>query len=311
MLNDKYDYKLKTGHQLAESKLSKNLKTKEQYYVPPQYKSKTLERSDKAKSSDTTKHSSANGREHDNNDSDVYGLNNRKSSKAKKKKKIRNNDTLTQESEDEKQHEIDLQRMTFKKYRQEILNKKKKIKKQIKEKQKELIERKNSSNGSIKGNYLSAYYLDKQSDLDESSRKREKTQKLINRIIENTEKQGKHKSKTSKSSFARDNTKANNLSPENMKERDSGRSNELQRLVSPKPPKPNRIDSSSNILSQSNNSMNISQLLRETNPNNDKSSPNKRSPVRLPDPTNVKIEILKKEEVQNMGKTIDINNIER
>lgn len=154
--------------------------------------------------------------------------------------------------------------------------------------------------------------IEKQSDLDESNQKRAKTQKLINRIIENTEKkQGKQKSNNSKSSFGRDNAKSNNLSPENLKDRDSGRSNELQRLMSPKPPKPSRIDSSSNILSQSNNSMNISQLLRETNPNNDKTPAKKRSPIRLPDSPKDKIKILKKEDVQMKGKMIDINSTEQ
>jgi hypothetical protein len=136
-----------------KNNIQKKLQIKEQYYVPPQYKTKVQEHSEKLRSLDTTKHSSANDNNHNNDDSDVYGLNNRRSSKLKKKK-IRGNDTLTQGSEDEKQHEIDPQKMTFKKYREEILNKKNKNKKQIKLQQKLLIERKNSSNGSIQGMYF-------------------------------------------------------------------------------------------------------------------------------------------------------------
>jgi hypothetical protein len=48
--------------------------------------------------------------------------------------------------------------MTFKEYREEILNKKNKNKKQIKLKQKLLIERKNSSNGSIQGKYFKFHF---------------------------------------------------------------------------------------------------------------------------------------------------------
>lgn len=44
--------------------------------------------------------------------------------------------------------------MTFKNYRKQILEKKKKKKKQTKQRQLEIIERKNSSNGSIKGMFI-------------------------------------------------------------------------------------------------------------------------------------------------------------
>jgi hypothetical protein len=147
--------------------------------------------------------------------------------------------------------------------------------------------------------------IEKQSDLDESNQKKEKTQRLINKIIENTEKKHpKQRAKSSKKSLAKGKSKQMNLLPGDRKEVDHNISSELLRIVSPKPPKPSRIDQS-NILSQSNNSMNISQLLRETNPNNVK----KRSPIKTPSPPKPKIKIFKKAEIIDIGKKININSI--
>lgn len=101
-------------------KLPKNLLVKEQYYVPHHLRHKK-DNSDKAISVETTKHSYGD-KAPISDDSDTYQLRNRgqTQSQFRRAEPKRRDDTLTQESEEEKRHK---QRgpMTFKNYRKEIL----------------------------------------------------------------------------------------------------------------------------------------------------------------------------------------------
>ena len=126
--------------------LPKNMRGKEVYFSPNPIRPQRKESSDKGGSGYSTKHTSKD-KVNLTDESDVYQLKNANNSR-KKGSKARNDESLTHDSEEVRQNEKEP--MTFKSYRKQILDKKRQKKKLAREKQKEIVRQKNSSNGSIK-----------------------------------------------------------------------------------------------------------------------------------------------------------------
>lgn len=155
-------------------------------------------------------------------------------------------------------------------------------------------------------------------EVTESAKKRkEKTNKLINRIIELNKKKGLDDSSErshvniSKLTVNKSNQKVGiNVSDLDPPKRDSDLSNkgpspERLQLTSPKPPKPTRRpESDSNLMSHS-GSINVTQLLKETQVAVDKQVPNQRQSVRKVSKEQKKIKVLSKNKIEK----IDINNV--
>lgn len=146
--------------------------------------------------------------------------------------------------------------MSFKLYRKQILEKKRMKKKMSRERQKELVKQKNSSNGSIRNDS----YEEKNNISIERS---EKTNKLINRIAEMNNKKEKDK----------DQPATNHISL-NINQVQSNLNNEVSqeqikvdfKMKSPKPPKPKAKKQQNETVNSLSNSVNLSQLIRDTQP---------------------------------------------
>lgn len=167
--------------EVVEKRLPRSMQIKEMYYAPQRFQKKYKNKDENEGSGRSTKHSSGDKIQAPlSDDSDAYGLrNNSHSHKHKSGKTI--NESLTEGTENPS--EIDLKRLhqekplSFKQYRKALQDKKKKKKKETKQRMEEIVEKKNSSNGSINVSH------DSKSEQNSSIR-RESTNKLINRITE-------------------------------------------------------------------------------------------------------------------------------
>ena len=163
--------------EVIQKRLPRSMQIKDQYSAPTYSKPVKLKTNDSG-SGRSTKHSSADKINVNNSsDSNEYGLGNKHS--QFKRISGQQLDNLTDESEDNIR--MDLKRMHQEKplsygdYRKALAKKKKLEKQATKNRMREMVERKNSSNGSIDPGNSSA------SEINMSIR-RESTNKLINKI---------------------------------------------------------------------------------------------------------------------------------
>lgn len=245
------------------------MRVKEVYFAPTPL-TKQLD-CDKAHSGYSTKHSSGD-KVNTTDESDAYQLRNAHESQFKRHSKKQHDETLTNESEEHKQPVLKSQ-MTFKQYRKMMQQEKSKRKKSIKERQKEIIKRKNSSNGSIKAESESEV-------ADQTVERSRKTQSLINRIAEANSKKARGKSEPVRLDV--NNTKAQKseaqASPKKANINEGINQDQIEvnfkplspkpssPLKSPKPPKPTSKKNTNESVGSVSNSVNISQLLRDVAP---------------------------------------------
>ena len=233
---------------------------REVYFAPNPVRPKRKESSEIGESGYLTKHTSGD-KGNNTDDSDVYQLKN--TNTKIKNSKQRNDDTITQESEEVKQKKKK-EPMTFKSYRMQILEKKKQKKKLTRERQKEIVRQKNSSNGSIKND----------SDVERNNQSMERsvnTSKLINRITEINDKKKREKSEPAKLKATESDSNQINLDVNYILKQKNEEVSQEQikinlRTRSPKPPKPKLKKGGDESINSLSNSINISQLIKDTKP---------------------------------------------
>ena len=240
------------------------MQAKELYFAPNSRIPQRKKSSDKAGSDNSTKRTSGD-KGNATDDSDVYMLKNSKNPRNKSSAK-RNDESLTQESEELKQNKIKNEPITFKSYRKQILEKKRMKKKISQERKRELVEMKNSSNGSIRN----------ESDGDKNNisiERSQNTSKLINRIMKMNNSKIKDNNQPDKDNF--DSPSSNHIkldikyTPNNLNNEVSQEQIKIKlNTKSPKPPKPRSKKNQNESVNSISGSVNLSQLIRDTNPSN-------------------------------------------